>query len=1436
MAARKILETISNNIGTKISVGKVRYGINKNLIIRNLYIEDQQKDTLLYIRRLEAQMDDFDFNAKNIAIQSFTIKDANGNIKEHKDSTFNYTFIIKSLKSKNSTPFNWIISCEEFSIINSAIAITRTDTSHQVYNKITLKASHVFIDSIQQQFVLNQFKTNLNNTPFLNNVTGVFNKNSHNLKLGSLNILSANSHINIESANLNLPSKTNPLVFSYNSNIVSSNVLLSDFSEFLPKLRNLNDKISLSGIVKGNKNSIQGKSIRLNIGKESSLLCNFSILNFKDPEQINYSLDIQNLFSNKNDVTHILSDYFNQDTSAIPIQLSMLEDITYKGQLNGGYFNLYNNGIIVSKFGEIESDITLKRSNADSKIWLEGKLKALPVYLDAILQNNEVGEIAFDLNTKGYFSKNEGSNFDITGKVTHLYYENYSFDSIDITGNISPQQFIGRVSSFDPKLRFDFDGLIKFDTLPSYDFLLNLYYANLYELGINKKDSSANLSFTIKADFIGNNIDNSSGEVLISDIFYFSDSTYFATDSISITSNPIAGGKEVNLYSEYAEAHVRGHYQSFSLYRSIKTLVNNYIPSIGFVPSEPEYENNISFDFIATYPHPITHLISPDLTISPGTYIYGDFDASTMSFDMVCESNQIDFFGKKLVDLNLKTFTRNNKVSINLSARKFNYFQENSLKNFHISTSVFNDSIQTNFNWNNWLDLNYSGNINTLLTISANPNREKPDLKLDIFPSNIIVLDTLWFLSKGYVKRDSIGYTFHNLKIDNSYSKWDLSGILSDNPLDSIALNLEEISMDHLNILLKNDNLVFGGTVTGSTLIYDIKGERKINSDLQIENLSLNKELIGDTKILTHWDKNNQSLIVNGKAINNTIENFFFEGYVSPAKKEININTHFNQQALKVIEPYLNPTFENIKGTIDGNILIYGNLKNPKWQGSLMASNAELLVTPTNVNYHFDDSIFFQNRQIIFKNVQAFDENENKAILNGEISHEYFQDFFFDIKLETNKILAVDLKSYHNPYYYGKIYGSGNVLIKGPSNIIDINIAAKTESYSYIRIPLEGKGDIKENDFIEFVNPYAIKKSDDAKEKSKTAATPNAITNIRIDLDVTPDLEVQIVFDPQIGDMLRANGIANLTIESLGPEFNMYGEYTITKGDFMFTLQNVINKRLEIQQGSTVSWTGHPLDANINMDAVYKVRKASVYDLTKDDADKEKRVEVNTHLLMTEKLVNPTIKFSVDVPSATNEEAIDQLNSLPEEELNKQVLSLLLVNKFTALTTYQTGIAGNATGNLTATTASELLSNQLSNWMSQISNDFDLGFVYRPGDENTQQEVEVAISTNLFNDRILFNGNVGYSENQRTITDNPMTTDFQIEYKVNDKGNIRLRAFQKLNNDITYNQAPYTQGFGIFYTDDFNNFNELLQKMFRRESAAKPKEIEIIEEDSDISN
>ncbi|HPD95244.1 MAG TPA: hypothetical protein PLA24_05055, partial [Tenuifilaceae bacterium] len=129
-------------------------------------------------------------------------------------------------------------------------------------------------------------------------------------------------------------------------------------------------------------------------------------------------------------------------------------------------------------------------------------------------------------------------------------------------------------------------------------------------------------------------------------------------------------------------------------------------------------------------------------------------------------------------------------------------------------------------------------------------------------------------------------------------------------------------------------------------------------------------------------------------------------------------------------------------------------------------------------------------------------------------------------------------------------------------------------------------------------------------------------------------------------------------------------------------------------------------------------------------------------------------------------------------------------------------------------TASEMLSNQLSNWLSQWSNNFDIGINYRPGMEQdiSSDQMELALSTQVLNDRVSINGNVDVGKNNSA---NPIAGDFNVDVKLNRSGKLRLKAFARSNDDIlsTTEQNNYTTGAGIVYREDFNNFKDLLRRL-----------------------
>ena len=229
--------------------------------------------------------------------------------------------------------------------------------------------------------------------------------------------------------------------------------------------------------------------------------------------------------------------------------------------------------------------------------------------------------------------------------------------------------------------------------------------------------------------------------------------------------------------------------------------------------------------------------------------------------------------------------------------------------------------------------------------------------------------------------------------------------------------------------------------------------------------------------------------------------------------------------------------------------------------------------------------------------------------------------------------------------------------------------------------------------------------------------------------------------------------------------------------------------------------------------------------------DIKRRVPVNVNIQLSERLADPNIKFNIDIPSSLNfnQYTFDQyVNS--EEEMNRQAISLLLSNRFSVVQE-NAGQSQNNTSGYVTTTLSELVSNQISNWISQNKYNLNLGVNYRPGDEVTNEEYGVALSTQILNNKIVLSGNIGYGRNLAKSSDGSVIGDFDIEYKINKSGNLRAKAYTHSNNDVIYETSPTTQGIGISFSEEFNTFGELMRKYWGIISGKRKRE-KAIEQDN----
>ncbi len=1423
---------LSEQLKTTVSIGNINYNLFKRFTINDVLIKDNKNDTLAYLKQLKVNIQSFNLASQRINIRKINITNPYANIYNISNDSMNYANVfIKKKKKHKAQKTTWKIDCKKLNIINGKVKYTQWQKQSNVFDNINMLFTNIYADSSDIEITNTGGEINLNGQTFVKHTGLQLSVKNKRCLVDYLNITMDNSTINLNQSTINLNDSSK--FKNAKINLSSIQLMPNDFAIFSKQLAKIDNFINCSGTIFIDTSNISAKKLNLIFGKQSYLNANLNLKNYKTVDKMKYNINFKDLFVTHTDLSEI-SDRFNRlDTSQLAEYLNKIHQLQYTGILKGTADSLFSNGKITSNIGVISTKISASQKN--DKIHLNGNLQTLPIQLNKLLRTQNFGKLNLNLTTQGTYCKKQGFDLALDGNINNIEINDTQIDSIEVKGQLKENIFKGFIHSQDYRLNFDFKGSLNLNDLSYFNFESNVYNTDFCALGINKKDSISKLSVNINADFTQVETKSYNGYVKLKYLKYQQNKNYFINDSLNIIANNNEANKTLELQSDFIDAKLNGNHDIKAIINDYRTLAHTILPSVFDEPKllRNTKSNNFNFNVLIREVDTITDVIIPKLKVAPLTTIQGTYNSKDSTFSMDCKSDFIAFGKKNIKNLKLNTHNTNKALYVNIKSKAFKYLGKQSLKNFQADFEIQHDTIINQTTWDNKHKTKlYSGNVSTTTVLQSTDSLHKANFTINVKPSQITIADTTLNIHQCNIIKDSSGITFDDVKIQNEYSHLFADGKISHNKQDSLIVSVDNMNIYYLNVLLQLKGTKLGGIISGKTKIKDLYGERIINSNLKVKSFSLNKKLIGDTYIKSYWQPQTKRLNLIGNTTQNADNIFTFDGFWATKNKELVINFDFIKVPINILEVFLAPNLYDIKGYVSGKVSLFNRNKTFSWEGAGLAHNASMKVKATNVSYYFNDSVFLTQSKILLKDITLYDKYKNTAKLNGLVEHKNFKNFKYNFFINSNQILGINTTPLISPIYYGKAFAKGDVSIKGYKTSIEINIAATTLEKSKFAIAIQNRSELKRNDFITFVSKK--KKTTNTNINPKTEKIKFQ-TYINFNLRVTPKAEIKMIFDPTVGDELKAKGNANLNMAMTPNSFDMYGNYIIDDGSFSFTMQDVITKRLRIKQGSSVNWTGDPINANLNIDAVYEVKRASIYDLTGIPEDKDKSVPVNCHLLMTKSLYNPTINFSIEPLSNSHNEILQQINSLESDEINKQIISLLMLNKFTPINNLANNPNANNSSSFGATTVSELLSGQLNQWISQLNNTIDVNVRVKPKTESTEAEYGVALSKKLWNDRVNLYGNFEYGGNNINSKNSPYSTDFYIELKLTEKGNLRLRAFQQTNDDIdNLNTSAYKQGVGIFYTKEFNTFTELMRQIFRKQYATKPKKVKL--EDNNKNN
>ena len=503
---------------------------------------------------------------------------------------------------------------------------------------------------------------------------------------------------------------------------------------------------------------------------------------------------------------------------------------------------------------------------------------------------------------------------------------------------------------------------------------------------------------------------------------------------------------------------------------------------------------------------------------------------------------------------------------------------------------------------------------------------------------------------------------------------------------------------------------------------------------------------------------------------------------------------------LQWLNTWMPPESVQWSGVISGDLLVEGTPKKPSIEGWFASDSAAVHVGYLGTTYQLKGLCEVVPDEFFLDQWEAQDSEGHIARINGTIMHDHFTDWNFDVGLEAEvPFQLLQLTREDNDWFYGTAYATGDVNVFGYDNNLQIEARLKTGPETRFALPLDGASDASYASFIHFHDPR-----EDLVEITKDAPD---LSRFRVDLniDVTEDAEARIIFDESVGDEIMGVVVGDLSIGINDFEqIDMTGQLEVVEGAYFFTLQNLINKQFEIEPGGTISWFGDPYEAAIDLNTIYKVR-TNLDGLLPDESNLPGRIPVHLNLALQGALMQPDIGFSINLPEAT-----PQLTSLVEgalineEELNRQALSLLVLNQFLSPDPLTSGFGGD----LVQDQSTAFIANQLGHWISQISPDMDIGFDYGNNPSDEDQSLAVALSTRLLDDRLHVEGAIGTNQLSQVAASNVQLQDMTISYDLDANGTFQVTGHTRQNPEWSSPYGATTQGVGLRFQREFNHWGE----------------------------
>lgn len=1412
-AAKKVTDNINETYGTDIHVARIGLNWKGEVDIRDVYIADHHKDTLIFSRELQTDI----LNFRNLIngrldFGSIALDRAKLYVKTYKgEENDNLSIFAQKFDTgkESTTPF--LLFGNDVSVKNTTVTITNENLENpEVFvlknvnayaNDFSVKGPDIKADILELSLEMNRGIT-------IKNLKADFLYTSTNITLDNMELETENSQVfgdvDLDYSENGMADFVNDVVITaiFKDSKIATNDLNAFYNEFGP-----DQLLLLSTEMQGTLNNFTADNLSFSTS-DTHIQGDFAFQNILDSEKA-YSIIAKNhnVATNYYDLRRFMPRVLG---NVIPVELKELGSFTLDGTTSIINSELNTIAQLRSRIGQARLNLKIGNIEDIDNAYYSGNVVLRNFNLGRISKTSSLGKLSGNLNFDGRGLTQNTVNTEVSGSIASFEFQGYNYQNIQLTGILKNPLFNGELSIDDPNLKMDFIGIIDSSSETNkLDFEADVEFAELHNLNLVTRDSISVFTGKVVVDMEGKTIDDVVGNINFSQTFYQNERDYYYFDDFTITSSFSGAVRTIEVNSpDIITGQISGEF----LIEDIPNLFQNGVASIyaNYIPREVTTNQYINYEFVVY--NKIVDVFVPQLKLGDNTRVKGSVFSDKSKFELDFRSPEIVLFGNYIGKLNVQMDNDNPLFNTYIAADQVNLgFYD--LTDFNVINKTLNDTMYVRAEFKGGDKREDLFNLSLYHTI--NP---KGKSVIGVKKSDITYKENVWHLNEHNNRLNKVVFddNFTEIRIDSLVLSHEneliqMAGTIRDSTYKDLKLRFKDVNIG--NITPEFDSLRLQGNMNGKFDFLQKNGAYYPISSVTIDDVIINDIPFGDLDVNVDGNEDLTKYDINASLINDNVRSINAVGRidVAPKNPQIQLDVDLNQFNLQAFSPFGGDVITDIRGLITGSAAVSGNYKSPDIQGRFILENSGLKVPYLNTDFEIENNaqIVVSKNKLEIGNTKITDTKYGSTgFLYGNATHQDFGNWELDLHIDTeDRLLVLDTPQDEDALYYGTAFISGLVTMKGPVDELVIKADATTERGTSFKIPISETESISDDSFVHFLSP----------EEKRARIEGEAIVSsdikkmtLEFDLNINKNAEVEVVVDQVNNSTLkgRGSGTLLLRIDTAG-KFLMYGDFVVFDGQFDFRYGGIIQRNIEVVPGGSIVWDGAPEKANLELSALYNTEANPSVLL--DNPAINRKIPVEVYVDLNGQLEQPELTFKIEFPrvSSTLKSEL-QFKLQTEEQRQNQALFLLASNSF---------VNDNYSGtNAFAGTVADRVSGLVNSLFADEDGKFKVGLDYSVGSNTPEQETAdrfgITLSTQI-NERILINGKVGVPVGGATET--AVAGDIEVQWLMNQDGSLRMKFFNR-QADLQFigEDQIFEQGAGISYSVDFNTFQELMRKLFQK--------------------